>query len=56
MYRLINAYGNRVVYTESEREKNRLLREGFHIEEAKPNVKTTKRGGNGGKKTNKNRA
>ena len=36
-YRLLNEYGNRVIYTDNEREKNSLLEKGFHIdEEIKP--------------------
>lgn len=31
-YKLISKYGNRVIYTNSEREKNNLLEKGFHIE------------------------
>ncbi len=31
-YRLLNKYGNRVIYTDSEREKNGLLKRGFHID------------------------
>ena len=38
-YRLLNQYGNRVEYTNSEVEKNILLNRGFHIDEKwnKPN-------------------
>ena len=32
MYKLINEYGNRIIRTENETEKNRLLKEGFHID------------------------
>lgn len=32
-YRLLNEWGNRVIYTENEREKNILLEKGFHIDE-----------------------
>lgn len=32
-YRLLNEYGNRVEYTDSEGEKNILLNRGFHIDE-----------------------
>lgn len=37
-YRLVNAYGNRVVYTNSEKEKDQLLKRGFYIQEAQPKV------------------
>ena len=33
-YRLLNQWGNRVAYTDSEVEKNILLNRGFHIDEA----------------------
>ena len=47
-YRLINQYGNRIEYTNSEVEKNVLLNRGFHIDEnwqkpAEPKVITPKR-------------
>ena len=32
-YRLLNEWGNRVIYTDNEREKNTLLDKGFHIDE-----------------------
>lgn len=32
-YRLLNQYGNRVEYTDSEVEKNILINRGFHIDE-----------------------
>ncbi len=32
-YRLVNKYGNRVEYIDSEVEKNILLNRGFHIDE-----------------------
>lgn len=32
-YRLLSEWGNRVVYTNDEREKNSLLDKGFHIDE-----------------------
>ena len=32
-YRLINEFGNRIEYTDSEVEKNILLGRGFHIDE-----------------------
>lgn len=32
-YRLLNKWGNRVAYTDSEVEKNILLKRGFHIDE-----------------------
>ena len=32
-YRLVSEYGNCVMYTENEREKNTLLERGFHIDE-----------------------
>lgn len=32
-YRLLNEYGNRVEYTDSETEKNILISRGFHIDE-----------------------
>ena len=32
-YRLLNEWGNRVAYTDSEFEKNILLKRGFHIDE-----------------------
>ena len=32
-YRLLNEYGNRVEYTNSEVEKNILINRGFHIDE-----------------------
>ena len=36
-YRLLNEFGNRVIYTDNEREKNSLLSKGFRIdEEIKP--------------------
>ena len=39
-YKLVSKYGNEVVYTDSEREKNNLLEKGFHIdEEIKPKEK-----------------
>lgn len=49
-YRLVNEYGNRVEYTNSEVEKNILLDRGFHIdttwgkttEEKKPTAKKRK--------------
>lgn len=31
-YRLLNEWGNRVIYTNSESEKNSLLEKGFHID------------------------
>ena len=40
-YRLVNAYGNRVVYTNSEKEKNQLLKRGFYIHEEKTNPTQT---------------
>lgn len=40
-YRLLNEYGNRVFYTDNEREKNSLLDKGFHIENL-PKAKETK--------------
>lgn len=40
-YRLLNEYGNRVIYTDNEREKNSLLEKGFHIENL-PKAKDTK--------------
>lgn len=47
-YRLINEFGNRVEYTDSEVEKNILLNRGFHIDEewqkpAEPKVITPRR-------------
>lgn len=47
-YRLLNQYGNRVEYTDSEVEKNILINRGFHIDEswqkpAEPKVITPKR-------------
>ena len=33
-YRLLNQWGNRVEYTNSEVEKNILLERGFHIDES----------------------
>ena len=47
-YRLINEFGNRIEYTDSEVEKNILLGRGFHIDEewqkpAEPKVITPKR-------------
>lgn len=32
-YRLLSGYGNRVIYTDSEKEKNQLLDKGFYIDE-----------------------
>lgn len=32
-YRLLNEWGNHVAYTDSEFEKNILLKRGFHIDE-----------------------
>lgn len=44
-YRLLNEWGNRVIYTENEREKNTLLERGFHIDEEynKPKRKAVKK-------------
>lgn len=39
-YRLLNEWGNRVAYTDSEFEKNILLKRGFHIDEAWGKPKT----------------
>ena len=30
-YRLLSEYGNRVIYTNNENEKNSLVEQGFHI-------------------------
>ena len=51
-YRLLNEWGNRVIYTDNEREKNTLLDKGFHIDEEynKPKRKAAV------KNENKNRA
>lgn len=51
-YRLLNEWGNRVIYTDNEREKNTLLYKGFHIDEEynKPKRKVAV------KNENKNRA
>jgi hypothetical protein len=41
-YRLLNEFGNRVIYTDSEREKNSLIEKGFHIDkEIKPKENAT---------------
>ncbi len=32
-YRLLSGYGNRVIYIDSEKEKNQLLDKGFYIDE-----------------------
>lgn len=32
-YKLLNEFGNRVIYTDNEREKNSLIEKGFHIAE-----------------------
>lgn len=32
-FKLLNKWGNRVVFTDNEKEKNRLLDKGFHIDE-----------------------
>jgi hypothetical protein len=44
-YRLLNEFGNRVVNTNSEREKNSFLKKGFHIDiqETKENDEITKK-------------
>lgn len=31
-YRLLSEYGNRVIYTNNENEKNSLVEQGFHID------------------------
>lgn len=51
-YRLLNEWGNRVIYTDNEREKNTLLDKGFHIDKEynKPKRKAAV------KNENKNRA
>lgn len=41
-YRLLNKWGNRVVYTNSETEKNILLDRGFHIDEEWKQTETHK--------------
>lgn len=32
-YRLLNAYGNRVIYANTEKEKDRLISSGYHLDE-----------------------
>jgi hypothetical protein len=51
-YRLVNEYGNRVEYANTETEKNALLRLGLHIDEEwqkpsdpKPTTPKKKKGG-----------
>ena len=42
MYRFVSKYGNRIVYTENEREKNQLLKEGFNIDTKYKDAQTKK--------------
>ena len=51
MYRLINEWGNRIVKTDNEREKNRLLEAGFSIDKTKKK-ETGKAAGKSGKGKN----
>ena len=32
-YRLLSEYGNRVIYTDSKTEKDRLIENGYHLDE-----------------------
>ena len=32
-YRLLNDYGNRVIYADTEKEKDRLVSSGYHLDE-----------------------
>ncbi len=38
-YKLVSQYGNRVIYTDSEKEKTELIEKGYHIHN--PEIKTT---------------
>ncbi len=49
MYNMVNAYGNCHMVAKTEREKERLLQRGFHIEE-KPAPKPAPRKRKAGKK------
>lgn len=62
-YRLVSEYGNRVIYTDNEKEKNQLLERGFYIQNpdvSKTKAPTTKKrkavSKNERKSENKNRA